>query len=263
MLKKLLKYDLKYMIKSMIIFYVLAVFFAVLTRIFFSLKQTVMIDIIGQVCVGTMFSMIASTLINTLMRSWVRFKDSIFGDESYLTHTLPVSKNNIYQSRFLITFFYLLIGLGVVLLSLFIVYYTPERWAMLKLLLTGISGTLNISTLALVLTFIIIIFLELLYSIQAGFLGLILGHKKNNNKIAYSVLFGFITYILSQVLVVISLLLLGIFNKDIMLLFTTNTINNIDALKTIVAFAIAIYIGINIAINYIAVKSLNKGVNIE
>jgi len=263
MLKKLLKYDLKYMLKSMSVFYILAIFFACLTRIFFSLKQTIMIDIIGQICVGTMFSMIVSTLINTVMRSWVRFKDSLYGDESYLTHTLPVSKNDIYQSRFLITFFYLLVGLGIVILSLFIAYYTPERLDMIKTILTGVSGSLNISSWTLVLTFIVIIFLELLYSIQAGFLGMILGHKKDNNKIAYSVLFGFISYIISQILVVILLLILGVFNKDVMLLFTTSTITNIDVLKTVVIFAIIVYIGINIAINYFAVRSLNKGVNIE
>ena len=261
MLKKLLKYDLKYMLKSMSVFYILAIFFACLTRIFFSLKQTIIIDIIGQICVGTMFSMIVST--NTVMRSWVRFKDSLYGDESYLTHTLPVSKNDIYQSRFFITFFYLLVGLGIVILSLFIAYYTPERLDMLKALLTGVSGSLNISSWTLVLTFIVIIFLELLYSIQAGFLGMILGHKKDNNKIGCSVLFGFIVYILSQVFVVVLLLIFGVFNKDVMLLFTTSTITNIDVLKTVVIFAIIVYMGINVGINYFAVGSLNKGVNIE
>ena len=95
MLSKLLKYDLKYMIKSMSVFYILAIFFAVLTRIFFSLEKSVIITIIGQITVGCMFSMIANTLINTMMRSWVRFRDSLYKDESYLTHTLPVTKNEL------------------------------------------------------------------------------------------------------------------------------------------------------------------------
>ena len=70
MLKKLLKYDLKNMYKTLGIFYILTIVFAVLTRIFFSLKQTTIINIVGQICVGAMFAMIANIIINTLMRNW-------------------------------------------------------------------------------------------------------------------------------------------------------------------------------------------------
>ena len=102
MLSKLLKYDLKYMIKNMTVFYVLAIFFAITTRILFNIEQSVIINIIGQISVGCMFAMLANILINTIMRSWVRFRDSLYKDEAYLTHTLPVTKNELYNS-FLVT----------------------------------------------------------------------------------------------------------------------------------------------------------------
>ena len=38
MLTKLLKYDLKYIIKNMGLFYILAIFFAITTRLLFSLE---------------------------------------------------------------------------------------------------------------------------------------------------------------------------------------------------------------------------------
>ena len=98
MLNKLLKYDLKYMIKNMSIFYILTIFFAIITRILFSLEQTIIVNILGQISVGCMFAMLVNILINTIMRSWVRFTDSIYKDEAYLTHTLPVTKNDIYNS---------------------------------------------------------------------------------------------------------------------------------------------------------------------
>ena len=85
MLGKLLKYDLKYMIKNMSVFYILSLFFSITTRLLFNIEQSVIIKIISQISVGCMFSMVASTLINTIMRSWVRFSDSIYKDESYLT----------------------------------------------------------------------------------------------------------------------------------------------------------------------------------
>ena len=107
MLSKLLKYDLKYMIKNMTVFYVLAIFFSITTRILFNMNQSVIIIIIGQISVGCMFAMVANILINTMMRSWVRFRDSIYKDEGYLTNTLPVTKNDIYNSKFIQTLLFL------------------------------------------------------------------------------------------------------------------------------------------------------------
>ena len=127
MLGKLLKYDLKYMIKNMCVFYILSIFFAITTRILFEVEQSVIINIIGQISVGCMFSMLASTLINTMMRSWVRFSSSLYKDESYLTHTLPVTKNDLYNSKLIQTFIFFLIGFIVIIISLFIAYYSKEN----------------------------------------------------------------------------------------------------------------------------------------
>ena len=181
MLNKLLKYDLKYMLKNMCIFYILAIFFAIVTRILFSLEQTVIVNIIGQITVGCMYSMIASTLINTLMRSWVRFRISIYKDEAYLTHTLPVTKNNIYDSKFLETLIFFVISFIIVILSLFIAYYTKDRWLMIKEWIGTITTGLNFNATLFITGFITVTFLEIFNAIQCGFLGIILGHRKNNN----------------------------------------------------------------------------------
>ena len=113
MLVKLLKYDLKYMLKNMIIFYILTIFFSISTRILFAIDDSVILKIISQISVGCMFSMMASILINTLMRSWVRFRDSIYKDEAYLTHTLPVTKNDIYNSKLFQTLIFFVISFSI------------------------------------------------------------------------------------------------------------------------------------------------------
>ena len=76
--EELLKYDLKYMIKNMTPFYVLAIIFAVITRILYSLEQSNMITIFANISAGCMISMVASILINVVMRSFVRFRDFIY-----------------------------------------------------------------------------------------------------------------------------------------------------------------------------------------
>ena len=164
MLIKLLKYDLKYMLKNMLIFYILSIFFAITTRILFSINQTVIVNIISQISVGCLFSLIANILINTMMRSWIRFRDSLYKDESYLTHTLPVTKNDIYNSKFLQTLIFFIISFIIIILSLFITYYTKDRWLALNNLVDTITIGLDLNKTIFIISFI----LMLIFWVYAG-----------------------------------------------------------------------------------------------
>ena len=263
MLTKLLKYDLKYMIRNMAIFYILSIFFAITTRILFNIEQSVIINIIGQISVGCMFSMIASTLINTIMRSWIRFRDSLYKDESYLTHTLPVTKNELYNSKFIQTLIFFFISFLVIIISLFIAYYSKENWLAITNYIKTITTGLNMSTLFFITMTIIIIFLEVFNAIQCGFLGIILGNKMNNRKIGYSVLFGFITYLVAQSLILGSIFVYGLFDSSIMELFKTATINiDVEAFKVLAILSSLLYIMIIFIMSILCKKELNKGVNV-
>ena len=263
MLNKLLKYDLKYMIKNMSIFYILALFFAITTRIFFSLDQTIIVNIIGQISVGCMFSILANIIINVMMRSWVRFRDSIYKDEAYLTHTLPVTKNDIYNSKFIQALIFFIVSFVVILLSLFIAYYTKERWLLLKDYIGTITTGLEFNTTTFVISFIAIIFLEIFNAIQCGFLGIILGYTKNNNKIGFSVLFGFISYLLSQSIVLLLVFIVGLFNSSIMNLFKNNILLDTGSFKLLIILSIIFYLVIIGLMSILCKKEFNKGVNIE
>jgi len=275
MLNKLLKYDLKYMIKNMAIFYILSIFFAITTRILFNMEQSVIINIIGQISVGCMFAMIVNTLINTMMRSWIRFRDSLYKDESYLTHTLPVTKSELYNSKFIQTlvFFFIsfvviliffFVSFAVILISLFITYYSNENWLAITKYIKTITTGLNMSTLFFVTMAIIIIFLEVFNAIQCGFLGIILGNKMNNGKIGYSVLFGFITYLVAQSLILGLVFVYGLFDSSIMELFKIATISiDVEAFKVLAILSSLLYIMIIFIMSILCKKELNKGVNVE
>ena len=197
------------------------------------------------------------------MRSWVRFNDSIYKDEAYLTHTLPVSKNNIYDSKFIETLVFFIVGFLVIVLSLFIAYYTKDRWIMLKGLIDSITTGLNFNPTLFVLSAITVIFLEVFNAIQCGFLGLILGHKRHNNKIAYSVLFGFIAYLVSQSIVLFLVYVVGLFNPSIMDLFKSNILLDTNSFKLLIILAIILYLVIIFLMNLLCKYIFNKGVNIE
>ena len=264
MLIKLLKYDLKYMLKNMSIFYILSIFFALTTRLLLNIDQSVIIKIIGNISIGCYIAMIANILINTMMRSWIRFRDSFYKDEAYLTHTLPVTKNDLYNSKFIQTLIFFFIGFVISLLSLFIAYFTLDSWQVIKEYIKTITVGFNMSTAFFITMAIMLIFLELFNAIQCGFLGIILGHKRNNGKIGFSVLFGFIIYLVAQTLVLGLVFVYGLFDESVMELFKSATISiDVDAFKILAIVASILYVVIIFSMSIIGKKLLNKGVNIE
>ena len=172
MLKKLLKYDLKYIYKVLIVFYVLSIFFAILTRCTLYNKDIAIIKIIGQVCSGITVSMIINIIINNLMRLWARFYNNFYKDESYLTHTLPVSKKTLFLSKFFTEIITLLISMIVIILTILIAYYTRDNY---NLLINMVSSKTLIHV-------VLLFFLEMVLLVISGYFGIIIGQNKNDKK---------------------------------------------------------------------------------
>ena len=99
MLGKLLKYDLKWVYKVVVVFYILAFIFSVIGRGLRLIENSLVFSVVTQIVFGIAISMMVSSLINCLMRLWARFIRNVYKDESYLTHTLPVEKKTIYASK--------------------------------------------------------------------------------------------------------------------------------------------------------------------
>jgi len=263
MLKKLLKYDLQDIYKVLVIFYGLSLFFAILSRIFLSIENSFIMDIIGKICSGITISMIFNILINNLMRLWHRFKHNFYGDESYLTHTLPVDKKTLYSSKTLASIITLFSSIIIIALSLFIAYYSNENIELIKNLLLPLATVYDSTVVTIVLAFIFVCFLEIMNMLQSGYVGIVLGHKKNNNKMLFSVLFGFGTYLLTQIFAIIIVFIAALFNKDLMNLFYTMNALNVDVIKICIYLATIIYL-LNIFILYfINLKLFEKGVNVD
>ena len=165
MLGKLLKYDLKWVYKVVAVFYVLAFIFAILTRVFFSIENSLMFNVIGQIVKGTMICMLINSLINGFMRSWVRFINNVYKDESYLTHTLPVEKKNIYLSKVLTAMICSFTTVVVAIICIFISYYSQSNMEILKSSLKLAADTYDITVINLLLVVSVVIFLEILFII--------------------------------------------------------------------------------------------------
>ncbi|MBQ8192648.1 MAG: hypothetical protein IJZ46_01060 [Bacilli bacterium] len=263
MLKKLLKYDLKDIYKVLIIFYIISFVFAILTRIFFSMDNSTLFNILGYIASGTLISMIINILINNLMRTWSLFVKTVYGDQSYLTHTLPIPKKTIYLSKFLSSIITMFSSVIVIFACLFIAYYSNDVLLFIKNSLNILSSIYDSNIILLLFVIVFIFFLEMVFAVQCGFMGIILGHRANNKRIIKSILYGFGCYIGFQILILIMLFIFGLFNNQIMDLFVTNSIIDFDIIKLIMYGSVIVYI-LYIFVTFILNKKFfEKGVNVD
>lgn len=263
MLNKLLKYDLKWGYKLLIIFYILSIVFALCTRLLFSIENSFIINIVAQISNGITISMMVNILINNITRLWVRFAKNTYGDESYLTHTLPVKKQTIYASRFLSALITMFSSMIVIAISIFIAYYSKENLQVIKEMLMPIAEMYDSTIIKFLLIIIFVFFLEMFVVLQVGYTGMILGNRKNNYKLVFSILFGFISYIVTQVCILLVIYIIGLFNQDIMNMFITTDIVSVDLMKNIMYLAIFLYLCCIVLWYVVNTKLFSKGVNVD
>lgn len=262
MLKKLLKYDLEWCYKPLLVFYILAIFFSIIVRIVESFEQSLIVLIIDKICCGVVIAMIVNILINCFMRNWARFVKNIYKDESYLTHTLPVSKNKIYLSKILTASITLLTSFIVIIVCFAIATLNKDTWMILKESLEQSAIYFDSSVFSLIFVMIITIFFEFLFMLMSGILGIIIGHRSNNLKIVKSIVIGFVIYTILSSMSLGALFIAGLLNSDIMSLFNNIEVSS-NALKSMMFVGILVYAVYNLGIYFMGNKLLNKGVDVD
>jgi MFS family permease len=133
----------------------------------------------------------------------------------------------------------------------------------LKGMLELAATTYNTTVLNLLLLVAIVIFLELVYALLIGYVGIILGHRTNKNKMARSIVIGFILYFVFQSLTLGLIAIYGLFNPEVMNLINTTDIVNVETIKSVMYAGIGIYIVYAIILYLLGKIYLNKGVNVE
>ena len=263
MLGKLLKYDLKWIYKVVGIFYILAVIFSVIGRGLNEIENSLVFSITAKISFGIAISMMINSLVNCLLRLWARFIKNLYKDESYLTHTLPVEKKDIYISKVLTAFITVFTTIAVILVCLFICYYSEANMEVLKTVLELAASTYNTTVLNLLLLVAIVIYLEIMFVVLIGYDAIILGHKSNQKKMVKTLMIGFALYMITQVLTLGAIFVFGLFNPNVMNLINTTDIVNIDAIKSVMYMGIGIYVAYIISYYILGHLQLKKGVNVD
>lgn len=264
MLKKLLKYDLKWCLKVVTIYLGICLVLSVLGRLIDLLPDSIFFNILGGICKGAAISFGITGLVNAIIRSWVRMTNNMYKDESYLTHTLPIRIDKIFLSKIISTFILIIICMLTLLVSLIIMYLNDNTIDFLKTSLNILSNNLGLSVVGLIVLITVLLMVEVIFIILCGFIGIIYGYSHNNKKTTFMLLYGFGTYIVGQVVSIILIFFVSIFNKELNeILFNGGESIDISLLKGLVIVFILIFIIYSLIIYYFSNKKLLKGINID
>jgi len=253
MLSKILKYDFKYVNRTLIPLYLIVVGLCCLTRgLTIWAESFKLLEIISFFTNLLGLIAIVGLLFFTIFVCFMRFYQSIFKDEGYLTLVLPVPRAKILLAKLITMLVYSFITVMVIFGSLCIMYYSLELQA-------------NIKQIVDLFKEVLIPGLLLIYAQYANYFMIFmaayaLGQLRVKNKGSMAVLAGISIYMIMQV---INLLVLFILTS-----VKSNFLELIDK-QDLPAIRLLLYtiLGVNIFFiisNYlIANYALNKKLDLE
>lgn len=261
MIKKLVKYDIKNMTKLLVYFYAISIVLAGITRLINLGSNIQIISILGMVFAGFTYSAIANILINTFIHIMRVFISSFYKDESYLTHTLPVTKNQLLISKYISSLIVILSSTIVCFLSLFIMLFSNEFVQTLKVFIEISVSGFNMPVWLFITMFILIIFSQICAIISMSFAAIIKGNSYNSKKVLKGILwfalFYYITIIATLLVSVITFAISG----NINLIFAETMPQH--AFLTIMIIGFLVYALCSIIFYFISKKLFEKGVNVD
>lgn len=261
MISKLMKYDLKWINKILLVHYIILLILTIVVKIVESFEQNFLLLILDKIVSGLFIAAICSLAITCLMRTWDRFTRSFYKDESYLTHTLPVTKNQLFNALVTSGIVSLMIAIAVIVGCLLFTYINEVTIDVIKNMFTQLFDIYGKKQgLLIIISFILVVILESIYFLMSGIFGIVLGHKSNNHKVIKSITIGLVSYgLLSSLSLGIIYVVSKIANFEI----ETQGFPEINTLRILLITSILIYLIYNTSLYFISKHIFNKGVNVD
>lgn len=263
MLGKVMKYDFLSIGKKMGTFYIGYMLVAVLTKLLDLLSASFavlspFVQILSVVFIMLSVAVFFYQFIVIIRRVYT----SIYKNEGYLTGTLPVTKNSLLLSKVILSVVFTLFSFVVLAAGMLIVFNITGLQAM-EAFFAPLLETLRISTpvlLAGTVGFTILVTLNNMLLFTAA---LSLGHMQDNNKMALSVVFGFVLYTIAEIINVIALVIYGLFRTDIIELLESNPeALSMDSMGGILLVAVGISAVIAVGYYFVAKIAMTRKYNL-
>lgn len=260
MLSKLLKYDFKALSKALLPIYGISLLLALFTRIFNMLVDKFPMFSVpnGFISAAFVIALIVIPIL-TFIFTILKFYQNLVKDEGYLMHTIPVSKSSLILSKTISASIYLIVSVIMVLLLLFIGVYGV--WFDNKSIETLIKVFGYIDKTFLVFMILSIIIGVLLNQVMI-YASIALG-QKHNNKVIYSIVYGFVLYNVTQIGSVILMLPFMLFDSNYQKYVQTSNFSDFGLINGFLVLSLIISILFIIAYYFLAVRMFDKKLNLE
>lgn len=294
MLSKLIKYDLKYILKSTAIFVALLFASIIIFNITSYTPEYVfdpqtgdvleeilppgIIIFIHGLAYFMIFGFLAGLVFITFLTIWRRFKNNFYGDEAYLTHTLPTTRRTLWRAKACSTLLVIAHLLIVFLVSGLLLCLSVNGLQLLESIGlmggnthgVGIYFSAQPHHIGFYLGFGLALFTQFSFIAFCGLTGIIIGHRAIDHHDIWSIVAGFANYTLCGILLVGLLYLYSLCDSNLSFVFNNvgNTnpaiVNEITNLIPYVFGGIgAVYIIIVAAQFCIDQKLLAQGINLD
>ena len=247
MLEKVLKYDLKSIGKRLIPLYLITILLSVITKgLYIFSEKYFVLQVISFTTNIAALGLILALIFVTFIVALKRFYTNLFKEEGYLTNALPVKLETHILSKFISAFIYSILSILVIFISLYCMYYGLE-------LVQEISSFIEVIKEMLIIFGIVLAFSYFSY-LTLCFVSYSIGQRKNKNKIVYSVITGFILYVVTQIITLAILFVAYKINPEILKELDNN---NSEMIKKVLYFVIGLQ-SIYIIIHYFLTASVLK-----
>ena len=261
MLGNLLKKDLKKDMRWLWIIFVVTIAFAGVSRVCRYLGEDIsLFKILGMFFDSVYYSLAVNAILQPFLRSFLNFSKSFYGDEAYLTHTLPVTKSQLINSKFLTFIIEMVLGFMCVISSLLIMFYSPTLFTNLKSFLSlTISGDFS---LFLVLTLmIILIIVEFLMFISIILFSIIIAYRKKEKRVLNTFLIT--TGISFAAISVLSVFLIIVLLINKVELSSSILVLSNRAFISVILTGIVVYLSLIILFYLLSKREFSKGVDVD
>ena len=261
MLGKLLKYDLRRNMKLLLIIFGATLALAGLTKGIKELGENIaLFNIVGIIFDSVLYALAANSIIQPFLRNFLNFTKSFYSDESYLTHTLPVTKNQLINSKFLTALIEICAGFVCVVLSLLIRFASPNMFDFLEILFSTLLSE-KISLFWSLLLIVVLIIVEFIMYISIIYFSIVLAYRAREKRVfsafLYTALFAFASLAVLSVFMIVVLLL-----NDVSITSTTLVLSA-KSFFSIIISGIVVYSGVSLLFYILTKKAFRKGVNVD
>ena len=261
MLNKLLKKDLSKNSRLLLILFVALISVSLITRGCKALGENLMFFKILSIFFDSVFySLAVNVILQPFLRNFLNFTRSLYSDESYLTHTLPVTKNQLVNSKFITALVEVCAGFVCLVVSILIMYYTPTFFDKIGLLLsTIIIG--KVSVVLVLALFVTLVIVEFLMFLSIIFFSIVIAYRNKEKRILK-------TFLITAIMSFVSITILSVFMFAVLAIcgvkLTSSTlVLPRKAFFSVMLTGITVYSAISVVFYFLTKKALNKGVNID